>query len=568
MPEINRPKKRRVPDSIDGMVTPRKSPLAAPQYYQSSSARTPGPRRPIPTQVNRRRPHLADPDLKRTESNKPVAEIGDFSGLSMQDVEADFLPNRKSKDKKSKKDKNDSRKRRHFWKNRSKKFKAFIIIMLILLGLGGFLGARIYSFFNSVFGRNVGNGSSAALSDKPDPKNFKTEGDGNFNVLLLGRGGDENEAPDLTDTIVIASIDIQNQTASLLSIPRDTWVNIDGDTMKINAAYSTAKQQATYNGKNKDEAENAGISSAISAARNVAGVPIHKYVLSDYKAFRDVVNALGGVNVDVTSPIIDRFTGWTFQAGPQTMNGDRALQYARTRQGSARGDFDRNENQRKLLVAIRQKAMSTGIVANPVKLNNLANAVQKNIRTDLTLDEARTLFNKTKNLSDSNIKSLDLAKPDAPLITTGNIGGQSIVRPVAGLFDYSKIRAYARTNMIDPFLKKEAPTVAIYNGSGRSGLATSVGDILSGYGYNVVIKESSKEPQQQTLVVKKTQESKPYTERFLSVRFSKPISSDLPNSVLPTASNTATTSSNTAPPTADFIIVLGSDFKIPSGPTW
>ena len=567
MPEINKPKKRPVSNSIDGMVAPRKSPLAAPQYYQSSTARIPGPRKPIPTQVNRRRPHLSEPDLKPTETDKPVTEIGDFTGLSMQDVNADFIPNRKVKDKKKNKSK-DGRKRRHLWKNRSKKFKAFIIILLILLGVGGFLGARIYSFFNSVFGRSVGNGTSAALSDKPDPKNFKTEGDGRFNVLLLGRGGVENEAPDLTDTIVIASIDIQNQTASLLSIPRDTWVNVNGDTMKVNAAYSATKQQAIYNGKSKEEAENIGITSAISTVRNVAGVPIHKYVLSDYKAFRDVVNALGGVNVDVTSPIIDRFTGWTFQAGPQTMNGDRALQYARTRQGSARGDFDRNENQRKLLVAIRQKAMSTGIIANPVKLNNLATAVQKNIRTDLSIDEARTLFNKTKNLSDSNIKSLDLAKPDDPLITTGNIGGQSIVRPVAGLFDYSKIRSYARTNMIDPFLKQEAPTVAIYNGSGRAGLATSVGDIMAGYGYNVVIKESSKEPQQKTLVVKKTQTSKPFTERFLSIRFATPITSDLPNSVLPTASNTAATSSNTAAPTADFIIVLGSDFKIPSGPTW
>ena len=122
--------------------------------------------------------------------------------------------------------------------------------------------------------------------------------------------------------------------------------------------------------------------------------------------------------------------------------------------------------------------------------------------------------------------------------------------------------------MIDPFLKKEAPTVAIYNGSGRAGLATSVGDIMAGYGYNVLIKESSKEPQQKTLVVKKTQQAKPFTERFLSVRFATPISSDLPNSVLPDATNATATSTSTAPPTADFIIVLGSDFKIPSGPTW
>jgi hypothetical protein len=253
------------------------------------------------------------------------------------------------------------------------------------------------------------------------------------------------------------------------------------------------------------------------------------------------------------------------------MDGLTALKYARTRHGSARGDFDRNEHQRQLLVAMRQKATSTGIVANPVRLNSLANAVQKNIRTDLSIDEAKTLFDKTKTLPDSSIKSLDLAKPEGPLITTGNVGGQSIVLPTAGAGDFSKIRAYARTNMIDPYLRKEAPTVAVYNASGKVGLATSVSDVLSGYGYKVLVKETSQSNQSKTTVVKMTKTDKKFTDRFLSVRFKTPITSKLPANVVAVKTTPTDTSANTATPAApepDYIIILGIDWTPQSGPTW
>lgn len=580
MPDSMFPKKRPRFDSVDGMLPQpnRQLPKSTThQYYRSSGLNRPDMRRSrrpaiSDSQPSRRRPHQPEPGVADKETEEKAPLVGDFSasrGNIFDDAMMKDRPEKaRKRDRKEKKEKKPGR-LRTWWKNRSRKFKFGLVSSVIVIVGVGMLGLRLYSFLNSVFARGVGNSSSAALGDNVRPEDLNTEGDGRLNVLMLGRGGTENEAPDLTDTLLIASIDLKNQNTALFSVPRDMWVTANGSSMKINAVFATSKQAAQYKGKSDGEAEDEGVRSAIAAVRNVAGVPIHKYVLTDYKAFRDVVNALGGVDINVEESIYDGFTGWSFKAGQQTMNGDKALQYARTRHGSARGDFDRNQNQRQLLVAMRQKATSTGIVTNPVRLNSLANAVQKNIRTDLTVDEAKTLFNKTKNMADSSIVSLDLAKEDEPLVQTGNIGGQSIVMPTAGLTDFSKIRAYARSNMIDPYLKQESPTVAVYNGTGKAGIASTVADVLSGYGYKVLAKDTSQTDQSKTMVIKMTKTDKPFTNRFLSLRFATSISNSLPDNVVP-PKQTATTSTDgqSTEPEPDYIIILGSDFKTPSGPTW
>lgn len=570
--------------SVDGFVPRRQSaqsPMAKvskPEYYGTASTISGGPRRPLA-----KRRDIPTETLEVPETDDEVLTLGNFDQPEsnvfeenplLKESSPKFGKRRNDKGKEEPSDKKEKKRGRirTWWKNRPLKIKIGIIGGLILIGLITAGGFRLYSFFNSVFGRGVGNGSSSALSDEVKPDQLNTEGDGRLNMLLMGRGGTENEAPDLTDTLLIASIDIKNQTASMLSVPRDTWVESNGSSSKINAVYALTKQGAIYRGKSNDDAEKAGIQAVIASMREVSGVPIHKYVLTDYKAFRDVVNAMGGVDVTVPESIYDNFTGWRFKAGKQTMDGLTALKYARTRHGSARGDFDRSENQRRLLVAMRSKATSTGIVANPVRLNALANAVQKNIRTDLSIDEAKTLFNKTSALPESSIKSLDLADPKKPLVMTGQAGGQSIVKPIAGLSDYTEIRAYARTNMIDPFIRKEAPTVAVYNGSGKTGLATIVGDVLSGYGYKVLIKETSKSTQPKTLIVRTNKDAKkPFTERYLTVRFKGVITTDMPANVaaMPSATTSSSSSSSTTTaPTPDYTIILGTDFRVPNGPTW
>lgn len=565
MPSFNSHKKRGQRTSVDGMIQPERRRIGTPEYYRGSADKPEGF---TPIQGNRRRPHhpSIQPRVVQQQATNPAPMLGDFD---QEDTGSNFGELPKTQDykppKKHKKERSHGR-FRAWWKKRSRKFKVFTILLVLIMAGGGLFGVRLYSFLHSVFSKGVGNSKSIALrGDKAKPDDLNTEGDGRLNVLLLGRGGEENEAPDLTDTILIASIDLQNQSATLLSIPRDTWVNVNGSNMKINAAFSTGKQKAMYQGKKLEDAESEGIKTTIESVREIAGVPIHKYALVDYVAFRDIVNALGGVDVYIPTAIYDGFTGWRFKAGQQHFDGLEALKFARSRHGSPRGDFDRNEHQRQLLLAMRDKAGSTGVLANPVRLNSIANAVQKNIRTDLSLSETQSLYSQTKGMSDSAVVSLDLAKTDGPLITTGSIGNQSVVRPVAGLFDYTKIRAYARSNMIDPFLKKEAPTVAVYNGSGKAGMATNVADILASLGYKVLAKETSQSPQSGTTVVKQVAGDHEFTDHFLSLRFKTTITTTLPSGVIPASTNN---SSQNSPPKPDYVIILGSDFSIPNSPTW
>lgn len=566
MPQFSRPKKRRTSRSVDGMLTKRTKKIGTPEYYSGGSPLSSSPRRSLGARTTKPKSDIEAPDEPVTQKklgdfNRPESSPFQSTNQRRKKSETEDMP-KKAKGKKSKKEPG---KIRRWWNKRSRRTKIFIIIGVILLVLGGLFGYRIYNFLNSVFGRDVGNSSSAALNDEVRPEDLNTEGDGRLNVLLLGRGGAENVAPNLTDTMIIASVDFKTQKASLLSIPRDFWVEVNGSAMKINAAYEMSREAALYEGKKEEQAEKVAIRTTIDTVRDIAGVPIHKYVLTDYKAFRDIVNALGGVDVNVPEDIYDGFAGWQFKAGEQTFNGEKALQYARTRHGSSRGDFDRNENQRRLLLAMRAKATSTGIIANPVKINSIANAVQKNIQTDLTLDEARKVFERTKDLTDNNIVNLDLAKEKDPLVETGNAGGLSIVRPVKGLVDYSDIRSYARRNMRDPYLMQENPTVTIYNGTGRDGVAEFVSGVMSAYGYKVLVKETAKENQPKTLVYKANDREMPFTERFLYKRFGVVYTKDLPGNVLPTVKEGETT-----PPKGDFVIVLGSDFDKngDSGPTW
>ncbi|MCA9344641.1 LCP family protein [Candidatus Saccharibacteria bacterium] len=564
MPEFSRPKKRSSSQSVDGMLTKRTKKIGSPEYYNNSGKLSNEPRRSF---ANRQR--KIQSDIEPADQSLEERKLGDFD----QPEQNVFTKNEKKyqdpkqmrkNDKKAKKEKKEPGRIRRWWKNRRRRTKIFIIIGVILLILGGLFGYRLYSFLNSVFGNDVGN-TSAALNDNVRPEDLDTEGDGRLNVLLLGRGGDENVAPNLTDTIIIASVDFKNNKASLLSIPRDLWVDVNNSAMKINATYEMSREAAVYKGMKEDQADKEAIKQTINTVRDVAGVPIHKYVMTDYKAFRDIVNALGGVDVNVPEDIYDGFAGWKFNAGTQTFNGDKALQYARTRHGSARGDFDRNENQRRLLLAIRAKATSTGILANPVKLNSIANAVQKNIQTDLTVDEAKKVFERTKDLTDSNIVNLDLAKEKDPLVQTGNAGGLSIVQPTKGLVDYSDIRSYTRSNMRDPYLMQENPTVTVYNGTGRAGVAQYVTDVMSAYGYKVLVTETAKENQPKTLVVKASDRKMPFTERFLFKRYGVVYTKDLPKNVIPPVAE-----GKSQPAKGDFVIVLGADFNKngDSGPTW
>ncbi len=257
---------------------------------------------------------------------------------------------------------------------------AGIFSIIIMLSVGSLLG---YAYLKS---RQVfrGNGEgAAALQENVDPAKLNGEGDGRVNILLLGKGGPGHEAPDLTDTILLASIDPLQHEVSLVSVPRDLYVeDANGYSTKINAVYSNAKQNKLSSSGTSSEdlqtAEDVGLRAIKEQVSEVLGVPVHYYAMVNFTAFKEAIDTVGGISIDVKEPLSDATMAWLNGGNPvlaaeglQSFDGNRALLYARSRHGSARGDFDRTSRQREVIVALQQKILTLGTFSNPFKVVEL-----------------------------------------------------------------------------------------------------------------------------------------------------------------------------------------------------
>ena len=432
--------------------------------------------------------------------------------------------------------------------------RSAVALSLLLILVGGFLFTKGFFQFNKVF---KGGGSAAALQTDVKPELLKGEGDGRINILMLGRGGTGHDGPDLTDTLLLASIDPVNKTTVLVSVPRDTWVAPSGSTSstKVNSVYANAKSRAlNVNSKDKEKAEAAGIKAVQQTISDVLGVPIHYYAMVDFEAFQQAINTVGGITVNVPEDLRDTSMAWQnggsavlAKQGQQTFDGRRALMYVRSRHGSARGDFDRAERQRLVIVALSQKILSAGTFTNPVKISSLLDAFGDHVSTDLSINDALRLMSIAKGIHGNGITSVGLADPPTILVTTDNINGQSVVRPVAGIGDFSKIQEFVRLKLRDGYIAKENGIVHVLNGTETAGLAGTKAEQLKTYGYNVTkVADAPTQDFQKTVVVDLTKGKKPYTKNYLEKRFGVKAVTKLPGTAI-------------QPENADFVIILGSN---------
>jgi LCP family protein required for cell wall assembly len=413
-----------------------------------------------------------------------------------------------------------------------------IVVALFIL-TGGFLVWKGYTKFHKVF---HGTSTVAALSKKTvAPEQLKGEGDGRVNILLLGVGGPGHDGPDLTDTIVILSVDPVNNTATMVSIPRDLWVdmpvNYFGKQQKINAAYESGKYH--YLGKldpsnANAQAVEAGFSSIDTVMKNVAGVNINYHLLVNFQAFRQAVDTVGGVTVNVPTPLVDPTMAWENHwnsvlapAGVQQMDGVKALLYARSRETTS--DFARSERQRQILVALKDKVMTAGTLSNPAKIDGLMNAFGDNMFSDLSTQGATRLASIMKQVGDNKIKSISLTDQGHQLVTTDHVGTASVVRPLAGLGNYADIQTYVRSQIPDGYIVKEHAPVAVLGATSISAAATST--LLTSYGYDVVSTAMTTASSVQPIVVDLSGGKDPYTAHYLETRFGVKAVTSLPAGV-------------------------------------
>jgi LCP family protein required for cell wall assembly len=437
---------------------------------------------------------------------------------------------------------------------RHRAFQTAMVAMALLIGSGALLFAQ--GFFNAkkVF---KGGAQAAALSSEVDPNALKGEGEGRINILLLGIGGIGHEAPDLSDTMIVASIDPVNKTASLLSVPRDLWVKVPGSktTGKINAAYEVGKYAYLHkmdSSNNNTQAIKAGFKTADETVEQVLGIDIHYNMLVNFASFKQAVDTVGGVTVNVPEDLYDPTMAWEnggnsvlAKAGVQQFDGKHALIYVRSRETSS--DFARSQRQRALILALKEKIVTLGTLSNPLKISKLMNAFGNNVVTDLSLNDASRLYTLTKGIGDSGVKSLGLADGTTRLVTTGRVGNQSVVLPVAGQDNYDAIHMFVRKSLPDGFITKENSRVVILNGTMIDGLATEKADDLKTYGYNVVRVDSAPTAAyQRTVLVDLTHGKDKYTKHYMEQRFGVRATTSLPDNTL---QNRGT----------DFILILGSD---------
>jgi LCP family protein required for cell wall assembly len=387
-------------------------------------------------------------------------------------------------------------------KDRRPRSKVMRIIKWILISLG-IIAVLIagYIFLKAVLaGNSIFKGS---FFDIVQSQRLKEDENGRSNFVIFGTAEDdengEHGGPNLTDSVMVMSIDQDEKNAYMISLPRDMWVEYQeictvGYQGKLNAVY--------FCGSNDGEDEAAGAAALQAKAGEITGLDIQYFVHLNFTAVVDAVDAVGGVDVTIETddprgiydPNFDWKCSYTchyvdYEKGEVAhLDGVHALALARARNaqggyGLPGGNFDREKNQQKIIKALREKAVSAGTLTNLGAITGLIDALGNNLRTNIETKEIRTLMDLGGGIKTEDIISLTLVDEDDPLVTTGMYNGQSIVRPIAGLFDYSAIAEYVDKELTsDPVVKEEAH-ITVLNGSGTSGVAQSEADKLEALGF-------------------------------------------------------------------------------------
>jgi len=318
--------------------------------------------------------------------------------------------------------------------------------------------------------------------------------DGSSRVTILVMGLDYNdwragETPH-SDTMILLSIDPVSKTASMLSIPRDLWVNIPGfDYGRINESYFDG---AAYN------LPGGGAELARQTVEQFIGVPVQYYAVIDFEAFIKFVDEIGGVEVVPDEDVVVEKYGTvehqTLIAGQKyVLDGALALAYARQRHTSG-GDVDRSRRQQQVIMSIRNRILKYQNIPELIaKAPALYQDLSSGISTNLSLQDAIELGVLALQLDANNIKRgvIDYEM----VIQATSPQGEQILKPIPDKIRVLRDDLFATSGSAGPIaaasanstlVKDEAASVVIWNGSGDSALGNRTADYLRSQGVNVV----------------------------------------------------------------------------------
>ena len=405
-----------------------------------------------------------------------------------------------------------------------------VALVLVLAGAAAaaFFGSTLYSFFASVqqVPRN-GQGE-----DTPPAAGFSL-GDQPLNILVLGvdagAGVGEPASPQRSDTIMVVNVDPVSGRIGLLSIPRDTRVEIPGRPRPEKIAHAHAYGQAKGG-------PGAGARLVARTVEGLLGISIDHFVEVDFDAFRALVDAVGGVEVCVEKPM--KYTARSqnlridLKPGCQLLDGEKALQYVRYRQD---GDIFRIQRQQKFLRALADRVLS---VRSVLKLPQLATSVGQRLTTDMSTPRMLAF-------------AALLPKVDGSRIEMGVLPG----RPgyVDGLSYWLVEPAEARRAALEvlsgvDMAANQQIQVEVLNGNGRRGAASGAAEVLRGYGFRVVaVGNADRFDWERTTIEVRAGDGE------LADRIRQALAGAAPATVIETVSE--------LPPEVDARVVVGEDFR-------
>jgi LCP family protein required for cell wall assembly len=275
--------------------------------------------------------------------------------------------------------------------------------------------------------------SVAGISKQPfSLSSLGEDANGRTNILILGEGDTGHAGEGLTDTMMIMSVQRRTHQVAQISIPRDLRVVIPGYGYgKINSANA-----------------NGGVVLAERTVSDTFGLPIHGYISTNFSGISAIVDAVGGIDVNVTGPLIDpeypcddnqyKPCGLNIQPGLQHMTGARVLQYTRCRKGTCGNDFGRAARQQEVLGLLREKTIRWQTLINPSKLTPLARALRVSLSTDL---DALQLFNLGYDWQKAGqSRTIHLVLSTSPGGYLKSYGSTSDLVPIDGTFSQASAR--------------------------------------------------------------------------------------------------------------------------------
>ncbi|HOF27967.1 MAG: LCP family protein [Anaerolineaceae bacterium] len=316
------------------------------------------------------------------------------------------------------------------------------------------------------------------------------DGKTRVNLLVMGIDARSPDAANpLTDTMILFTLDPVNNTAGMLSIPRDLWVKIPGsDYNKINTAYSIGERFQLPGG---------GPALAAKTVENLLGVPVHFYAQVDFKAFVKFIDLIDGVKLTTTESVQLNIVDTTFsqwlEPGTYTLTGELALAYVRYREPNG-GDIARSQRQQQVIMAIRDRILHFNMLPKLIqRAPELYESLSQGIRTNLTLEQVIQLAIKVLNdIPREQIAHTAITFQDATPGTSPD--GLAILRPIPDRIRAVRDSVFGGGGAIDVqdpatmlnVLAEEGATVSIMNGSSTGGLAERTTEYLKSQGVNVV----------------------------------------------------------------------------------